>query len=407
MQKHKEHLNRKKTEVVSLISFFLGFSQAVLIYVMSTYFKEASGTENIGGFYFVAYLVLLLILLNMHKLTQKLGKTSVFLLVLAFKIISLIFLVNSHPSGWGIFVLMLYVIFSGLEWVSLDTILESFSCDKESGRIRGMHLTILNSGFLLGPFISTWLLGKFDFFGIFVFLLLFNILVFFYALIRLRDTNGSPKVNISVVGLLKKVFKQKKVVSIYYISFALEFFFALMIIYMPLYLIDAGLNWSQIGIIFSVMLLPFVFLPYPMGFLADKKMGERKLLILALFIMAFSSIVVYLINSPSVLIWSLVMLGTRVGAAMVEILRDSYFYKQIDGDDVDLIGFFRTAMPVGYIIAASLSFVILLFLPLSAIFILSAAVVFSALVPVYYLAEDRLSKKKQVVISSFERKMLK
>ncbi|MEI6588255.1 MAG: MFS transporter, partial [Candidatus Moraniibacteriota bacterium] len=140
-------------------------------------------------------------------------------------------------------------------------------------------------------------------------------------------------------------------------------------------------------IIFSVMLLPFVVLQYPMGFLADKKMGEKKLLIFALFIMAFSAIAVYLTNSPSALIWSLVMLGTRIGAAMVEILRDSYFYKRIDGDDVDLIGFFRTAMPVGYILAASLSFVFLLFLPLSAIFILSALVVFSALVPAFYLSK--------------------
>lgn len=389
MQKHKEHLNRKKTKVIGFISFFLGFSQAVLIYVMSTYFKEASGTENVGGFYFVAYFILLLILLNLHKLTRALGKTSVFLLILALKLVSLIFLANSHPSSWGIFILMLYVIFSGLEWVSLDTILESFSCDKESGRIRGKHLTILNAGFLLGPFVSTRLLERFNFFGIFVFLLVFNILVFFYALIKLRDTNDRPQSNISVLDLLKKVYKRKNVLAIYYISFVLEFFFALMIIYMPIYLLDLGLNWNQIGIIFSVMLLPFVFLQYPMGFLADKKKGEKNLLIFALLIMAISSVIVYLTNSPSVLIWSFVMLGTRIGAAMVEILRDSYFYKRIDGDDVDLIGFFRTAMPIGYILAASFSFGIMLFLPLPAMFILLALVVFSALIPAFYLTENK------------------
>jgi MFS family permease len=393
MPKHKEHLDRKKTKIIGIISFFLGFSQAVLIYVMSTYFKQASGTENVGGFYFIAYSILLLILLNLHRLTKILGKTSVFLIILALKIISLVFLVNSHPSSWGIFVLMLYVIFSGLEWVSLDAILESFSCDKESGRIRGMHLTILNAGFLLGPFVSTRLLGEFDFNGIFVFLMLFNILVFFYALFKLRDTNGKPQADILVFNLIRKVFKRKNVMAIYYISFALEFFFALMIIYMPIYLQDLGLSWDQIGIIFSVMLLPFVFLQYPMGFLADKKMGEKKLLLGALFIMAFSSIIVFVTDSPNVLVWSFVLLLTRIGAAMVEILRDSYFYKRIDGDDVDLIGFFRTAMPVGYILAASCSFVLLLFLPLASIFILSAVVVFSALIPAYYLAENRLAKK--------------
>jgi MFS family permease len=394
MLKHKEHLNRKKTELISLISFFLGFSQAVLLYVMSTYFKEASGSENVSGFYFIAYAILLFVLLNLHKMTRKLGKTSIFMVILALKIVSLVFLANSHPSNLGIFLLMLYVIFSGLEWVSLDTILESFSCDKESGRIRGMHLTILNAGFLIGPFISTWLLGRFDFSGIFVFLLIFNILVFFFALLKLRDTNGKSVVDISILALLRKVVKRKNVMAIYYISLALEFFFALMVIYVPIYLIDLGLDWSQIGIIFTVMLLPFVLLQYPMGFLADKKTGEKKLLILALFIMALSALLAYFTTSTSVLVWSLVMLGTRIGAAMVEILRDSYFYKRIDGDDVDLINFFRTAMPVGYILAAVASFILLLFLPLSSIFVLLVLVVFSALIPAYHLAEKTIFCKK-------------
>lgn len=395
MRKHKEHLDRKKTKIISLVSFFLGFSQAVLIYVMSSYFKEASGSENVGGFYFMAYLILLLILLNLYKLTKLLGKTSVFLIILAFKIVTLVFLVNSHPSNWGIFILMLYVIFSGLEWVSLDAVLESFSCDNESGRIRGTHLTILNAGFLLGPIISTKLLGQFDFSGIFVFLLIFNILVFFYALFRLRDTNERPKLDVSVFNLLKKVLRRKNVMAIYYISFVLEFFFAIMIIYMPIYLIDLGLSWDQVGIIFTIMLLPFVFLQYPMGFLADKKIGERKLLIFALFIMGASSLAVFLTSSNSVFAWSLVMLFTRIGAAMVEILRDSYFYKRIDGDDIDLIGFFRTAMPVGYIFASVLSFALMTFLPLASVFILVSVIVFSSLIPAYHLAENHLSKKDE------------
>ncbi len=398
MPKHKEHLDRKKTRAINPVSFFLGFSQAVLIYVMSTYFKQASGNENVGGFYFIAYIILLFILLNLYKLTRALGKTSIFLLILGLKIITLIFLSNLSPSIYGIIALMLYVLFSGLEWVSLDTLLESFSCDEESGRIRGKHLTILNTGFLLGPFISTQILGKFDFYGVFSFLLIFNILVFFYALLTLRDANEKPSVDISVVKLLKKVFKRKNVMAIYYISFVLEFFYALMIIYMPIYLLDLGLDWDRIGVIFTIMLMPFVFLQYPMGFLADKKMGERRLLIFALFIMATSTVIVYLTDSTSVLIWSLVMLGTRIGAAMVEILRDSYFYKRIDGNDVDLIGFFRTAMPVGYILAASCSFLLLLFLSLSSMFILSAVVVFSALIPAYYLVENKLFKKNKKLV---------
>ena len=97
MLKHKEHLNRKKTKLISLISFFLGFSQAVLLYVMSTYFKEASGTENVGGFYFIAYAILLCFLLNLHKLTRKLGKkrTAYFSLLIGSGILTQMFFVRN------------------------------------------------------------------------------------------------------------------------------------------------------------------------------------------------------------------------------------------------------------------------------------------------------------------------
>lgn len=393
MEKHKEHLDRKKINFISFISFLLGFSQSVLIYVISTYFKEASGTENVGSFYFFSYAILLLVLLNSHKLARKLGKTNVFFLVLFFKIISLALLVSLGPSIFGVFLLVAYVIFAGLEWVSLDVLLESFSCDNESGRIRGKHLTILNAGFLLGPFISTQLLGSFGFSGVFMFLLIFNIFVFVLVLVKLKDTDGKFETDISSLNLLKKVFRQKNILAIYYISFILEFFFALMIIFTSIYLLDLGLNWEQIGVVFTIMLLPFVFFQYPIGALADKKTGEKKLLIIALFIMAFFTGLVYFVHSQSVLVWALVLFGTRIGAALIEILRDSYFYKRIDGGDVDLINFFRTAMPVGYIAAAVFSSLILLVLPVKFIFLLTGVVIFSALIPAFRLVENKSGKE--------------
>jgi MFS family permease len=141
------------------------------------------------------------------------------------------------------------------------------------------------------------------------------------------------------------------------------------------------------------MLLPFVLLQYPMGVLADKKVGEKKLLFLALLIMASCTLVFYFTSSQNILVWAVVLFGTRVGASMLEVLRDSYFYKRIDGDDMDLIDFFRTAMPVGYILAALASLVLLLFLPLKWVFVLLALVTFSALIPALRLTEIRVVKK--------------
>lgn len=392
MQKHKEFLDRKRIRIINLITMMMGFSQAILAYVMSTYFKKASGTENVGPFYFISYAILLLLLLNMHKMVRILGKINVFILSVFFNVIFIALLANVAPSYLGMFILMLYVISSGLEWVAMDAVLESYSTDGESGRIRGKHLTILNIGFLLGPFISTRFLEWFDFQGIFIFLLFFNSILFVYALLKLRGSNEKFEKEICVRDVIKKVMKRKDLFHIYYISFVLEFFYALMVIYTPIYLLDRGLDWNQIGLIFTVMLIPFVIVQYPAGIMADKKWGEKKMLMAAISLMGIFTLLAYFIHSKSFLIWSAVLFGTRVGAALIEVLRDSYFYRLIDGQDVDLINFFRTSMPVAFILGSVLSFILLLFFPVKAIFILVAFVSFSALVPVFSLKDNRPRK---------------
>ena len=391
MKKHKEHLDRSKVKMIAFISFLLGFSQSVLLYVMSTYFKQAAGMENVGSFYFIAYAILFVALLNLHKAARRFGNVNVFFLAVFFKLVAIAVLANLSPSWFGIFLMMLYVIFAGVEWVSLDAILESYSCDQESGRIRGKHLAIFNAGILLGPFISTRLLDRFDFSGIFIFLLIFNSIVFIYVLLKLRTSNSHFQSTVSTRELFRKIKKRPDVMHIYYISFVLEFFYALMIIYTPIYLIDLGLSWAQIGTIFTFMLLPFVVLQYPAGILADRHKNEGKSLIYAVMLVFVCVVGVYLTNSVSVLVWSLLLFGTRVGAALIEILRDSYFYRRIDGDDVDLIDFFRTSLPMGYVVAAISSFIVIQLFSVSAVFVLVALVVSSAVYPAYKLTSKKLS----------------
>ena len=143
-----------------------------------------------------------------------------------------------------------------------------------------------------------------------------------------------------------------------------------------------------IGIIFTMMLVPFVLLQYPAGILADKKIGEKEMIIIALLIMAAATLSVYFIHSMSVLVWGAALFATRVGAALIEILRDSYFYKKVDGHDVDLINFMRTSMPVAYILSTAMSTIFILVFSLKFAFILVALVVLSALYPAFKLQDN-------------------
>lgn len=386
---HDEKLDAGRIHLTSFVSFLMGFSQAVLIYVISSYFKLATGTENVGIFYAVSYIIFLAILLNLHKIMRILGKANVFYFALLAKIITIIFLIFSDPSAIGISLLMLYIILGHIEWVALDVIIESFSVDRMSGRIRGLHLTILNAGFLFGPFVSTYILGNIGFQGIFVFSLVFNAFVFIFALLSFRNVNHRFEQKLKVIDVFKKIMGRKNVLRIYYISFVLEFFYALMLIYTPIYLRDLGYSWENIGVMFTIMLIPFVIVQYPAGILADKKIGEKEMLIFSLFAMALATGAIYFIGAGSVVIWAAILFATRIGAALIEILRDSYFFKRIDGRDVDLVDFFRTALPTAYILATILSSFVLFLFPTKYIFILTALVAASALYPAFKLRDSQ------------------
>lgn len=390
---HDEKLDSVRIKITSFISFLMGFAQAAMVYVLSSYFKLASGTENVGIFYAVVYVIVLLILLNFHKVVRKLGKATVYYLAVLIKIIVLVFLVMLAPSKLGMIFLMVYIIAGALEWTSLDVILESFSKDTMSGRIRGFHLTVLNAGFVFGPFVSTYILDKIGFQSVFIFSLIFNSLVFTLSLMSFNKINHKFEQKLKTSELLKKVIARKNVMRIYYISIVLEFFYSVMVIYTPIYLRDLGFSWGNIGLIFTVMLIPFVLFSYPIGYLADKKTGEKELLIFSLFVMGISTATLYFIGSADILIWSIVLFATRIGASFIGVLQDSYFYKRIDGYDVDIIDFFRTSIPVGYITGAIFSSFIIFFLPIKAVFILAGLVILSALYPAFKLKDNQCELK--------------
>ena len=289
----------------------------------------------------------------------------------------------------GVALMMLYIVAGYFAWTVLDVIIEEYSEDKKSGRIRGFHLMILNAGVLLGPFLSTRILASFDYNGLFIATLTLNCLMLVISLVGLRGVNGRFNGKLTVQDIGMKVLTNKNVLNIYMISLALEAFYALMIVYTPLYLLGRGFSWEQIGIAFTIMLIPFVVLGYPVGILADEKFGEKEMIIGGLLIMGCSSLGIFFINSNSLFLWSAILLLTRVGAASVETLRDSYFYKKIDGRDVDLISFFRTTRAVAYLLATGLSAMLLIVAPMKYIFLLIAGLVLLGIYPAFRLVDNK------------------
>ncbi|MEK9151648.1 MAG: MFS transporter [Patescibacteria group bacterium] len=376
---HNEHFNRNKVHLVSLVAFMLGFLDAFSIYILSSYFATVIGSDNVGVFYLIAYSGVLLALFYLQPLIRIIGKARALYLFLGITILASVMLTRLDVSWSAIAIILIFMMALNVTLTTLDIFLESFSKDQLSGRIRGRYLTIVSVGFLVAPILATSVLERSGYGGIFFILVLGYIAAFLVALIGFRNDNGVFQEKILLRQTLRKMMREKNLLRIYHISFTLDFFYAMMVVYTPLYLRSLGYAWNEIGIIFTLMLVPFVILQYPVGILADKRLGEKELLIGSILIAAVTTGALGFLDTHNLWIWGGALFLTRIGIAGLSVLRDSYFYKQIDGDNMDVIAFFRTALPMANIFGALFAAILLVFFPLQSIFFAAAGMLFLSL----------------------------
>lgn len=389
-----ENFNRNKVRLLSALSFALGFLDAFLLYILSSYFAQISGESLVGSFYLVAFVLVFWLLMNLQPIIHSIGSVRFLVILLIGLIGTSFFLSLDDPSWAGAAVLLVYLICNNLLWSVMDVLVEDFSTDQVSGRVRGLYLSVMNAGILLAPILSTRTLKIAGYPGIFTALAIGYALVFMAAIIGLRNHRTARRPRIAFAETIRKVAKRKNILLIYGVSWTLEFFYSIMIVYMPILLLSQGFDWEKIGFIFTVMLIPFVLVQYPLGIMADKKWGEKELLFVALVILGVSTTVVGSMRSTDVVFWASLLFITRLGASALEVLRDSYFYKQIGPNDTETIAFFRSARPTASIAAAGVSLLFLSIFTVHSLFYLVGALTLATCFAVFSL-EDTKSESEQ------------
>lgn len=394
VRRHREEANLKGAHVINSLSFLFGLADSFFVYVLSSFFAKVLGSDNVGVFYLVTFAIVFVLLWHLRRMIRRVGGSvrTFFLLILAAIFASAV--LSVVPLGWTACVLaMVLLVVTNLAWVSLDVVLEEFSEDGVTGRVRGLHLTVMNAGIMLAPFFSAKVLESFDYAGIFFGLTLGYAILLAMSIIFLRNGRDPETADMEARSAWHKMLREPNLLHIYSISFALEFFYVIMIIYTPMHLRALGLRWEDIGLLFTIMLLPFVLLQYPLGVLADRRFGEKEFLIMSIGLAFAVTVAFGLFSSTSLFFWGTLLFLSRVGAAGIEVLRDAYFYKQIDGGDDDLIAFFRTARPAANVIGALLAIPLLVVFPLQSVFFAAAGVLFVSLFSSFALEDTPVSAR--------------
>ena len=368
-----------------LLSFLFTLHIALSAYINSTFLLKIISERYVGILYTLSSILTLLLLAKSVNLLKHFGNRRFILISLIVNMASLVGMITSKNAYVISASFVSLITTNTLVYLSIDIFIEHFGNPQTIGKTRGIYLMIVNLAFMICPLITSFLITKEGGYKIIYIISFIATMIMTLGLVfTVRKFEDRSYTKTPFLQTYKYLKENRHMFAITMINFLLQFFFALMVIYTPIYLYEhVGLAWEQIGIIFTIMLAPFVIFGLPIGILIDKyHVRKRTMLFIGIIIMSISTFFISYITSTSVMLWAFVLFMTRTGAAIVEATSEIYFFTHIREEDAYLLSIFRDMNPVAYIAAPIVSTFIFIFLPLKFLFAILGVI---SLLGLYYI----------------------
>jgi MFS family permease len=363
---------------IFVANLFFSLHYNAIVYVNSSFLDDFFTRSTIGGLYILGSIANLLLFIEAPRSLRRLGNRHFFLFLVSLEMLAVVILAGAFsPLITALAFIMLQGV-SIVTYYALDIFLEDATHDRETGRVRGAFLTIINLTLVFSPLLISLLAPHGEFHNVYLASILFLLPVLFIGLFGFKRFNDGAHRDMRLpVG---KFLDMPDIRRVTFVRFVLDVFYAFMVIYMPLYLHQTiGFSWETIGVIFAFMLLPFILFELPAGELADAGFGEKEMMTLGLFIMGTSLVIMPFLKSPDAFNWAVILFMSRVGASFTEIMTETYFFKHVDKSNTGLISIFRSTWPLGFMAMPALATITLALFPFPALFLVLGIVIYKAM----------------------------
>jgi len=354
-----------------LLNFFIAVHHFSIAYVNSSFIGQFVSAEFVSLIYMVASVCVIAALVAMPHIVLRFNTWVMFLVTIPVLQVVVFFLGFSNTISSVVFFFIAQgVMMFALRYI-MDLYLESLAKDEsKTGNTRGLFITAGNIGVFFGPIIISLILIDGNFLPLYAFSALLLAPVFFIAIGPLRHIIPSAPKSVNVLGSIREITKCRvNIRSVMIVHFMMHLFNSIIAIYAPLYLFEiGGFSWQAIGTLIAIAQLPYLTLEVPLSILADRFIGEKEIMITGLSVLSIMMILMSVTPLSLFLLWSVWFVGTRVGASMVEIATESYFFKQVTEEDASIISAFRILWPLGGVVAPAIALLLLPFIPLGYLF---------------------------------------
>jgi MFS family permease len=368
-----------------VLSFLFTLHIALSAYVNSTFLTGIISEKYVGILYTIASVFALLLLSKSSTILKYFGDRKLILWLLLINMISLVGMITSSNSYIIGTSFVTFISSNSLILLCLDVFIEHFQNKETVGKNRGIYLTIINIAWMISPLITSFFMTQEGGYKSIYILAFLSVVIMTVGLIfSVRTFEDSVYKKTPFLEAFKFLKTNHHIMAITTINFLLQFFYTWMVVYTPIYLFKhIGLGWEQIGIIFTIMLAPFVLFSLPVGILIDKyHVKRRTLLYIGFVIISLSTFCIPFIETQKIYIWAIVLFLTRMGASIIETTSEIYFFTHVGEEDAYLLGIYRDMAPVAFIIAPLLATVVFLYLPFKFLFVILSIILLTGL---YYI----------------------
>lgn len=383
VRKNQGNIILTRIAKLAVVGFLTSFAAALIDTIWAVYMEKLLGDMALVGF-FSAFLTIIAFFAFCFfvPFIEKKNKSNLYSLSLAlFAIIYLTIAINRNPYIFAVLAIV-STILTTLRITSFGIIIRDKSKETELSRNEGVMYTLMNVAWVIGPLIAGILSELLGISFIFVISAIFMILALLsFKVSGIKDSNLKKKIDRNMFKNFAEFFRNKNRVLAYIIGGGVPFWWALIYLFIPMYIIQKGLPIEWVGYFLFAVAVPMILFTYVFAKLAGR-VGFKKLFKIGFFILFASVLACFFVGGiptlfglSNVYIILGILVLASVGMAMLESTVEAYFFDLMKGkEELHFYGPYNTNLEVSRLIAYAVPSLILIFLPFKYIFLFFAAI---------------------------------
>ncbi|MEA3329943.1 MAG: MFS transporter [Nanoarchaeota archaeon] len=273
-----------------------------------------------------------------------------------------------------IFATSIAILYS-LRIISFGLIIKDKSKNKNLARNEGMRFTFLNLAWIIGPLIAGFISNEYGINLVFVLsaiILLFTIIL--SKFLGIKDNKFEKKIHGNFFKNVKDFLSDRTRLCAYAIGSGVSFWWSLIYLYVPIYIIRNNLSEVWIGYFLFAIPIPLILLELKFSKIAGNR-GFRRLFQIGYLIPAIAALSCFFIGDIFVILAILIL--ASIGMAMLEPTTEAYFFDISSKEDQErFYGPYNNRIEFGSLFGKLIPSIFLIFLPLKFVFLFFSGAMF-------------------------------